>query len=1142
MKKKVVYLSGGRVKCFLEKNLLKMKLTILCLLLSFAQLLASKGFSQSQAKLTLNLENVRLEEVLLRIEEQSNLYFIYNREVVDVNRKIDVSFTNEEIKEVLSVLFDKTGVEYEIRGSHIILKGNNLQAAQQALKVSGKVTDSSGVPLPGITVIIKGYVKGTITDFNGSYSLADVPQDATLVFSCVGMRTQEVVVGSQTSINITMTEDVIGIEEVIAVGYTTQKRAELTGSIAVIDKKDLQRVTSSNVMKSLQGKIPGVYITTDGNPGENVSIEIRGLTSTSSAPPLIVIDGLPTNANLREINPGDIESMQVLKDAASASIYGSRAASGVILINTKQGKTGDISVNYQGSVGVTSYLIKPDLLDTEQYGRTIWQASVNDGLDPNLQSQIFTYDWNEVSGVPTLNNITTVEWLNATQTLKASDTDWFDLITRNGIRHNHDISISSATDKSSQMFSLNYFRDNGAQINTFLERISLRLNTSFSLIDGKLKIGENLGLSSTTYNDQNNIYRALVMPPVAPEYATDGITWGGSVLEAGMDEHRHPTRDAKLNKDNTSDRLKAIGSVYADLIPLKGLTFRTQFGLEYSIRNYRNIEFTWEEEGGQANDVNAVTSYNSKDFIWTWTNTAQYHFANEIHNLNILAGVESFKSCGENFSVRKEQIELENYDYAFISAATGNITGTGYGSEETLLSYFGKINYSFRNKYLLAFTARYDGSSKFPTNNKFGFFPAASLGWRLSDEPFMKPFAFISDLKLRTSWGMNGNSNISTNAINDTYDANYASTSYMIDGSKEGLMPSGYRLTHRGNPGVKWEATEQIDFGLDFGLLNNRISGTLDVYHKVTDGMLYEPDYIGTIGEGGYTWINAANMTNNGIEFALTYRSPSNAKFYYSITGNIAANRNTIDDLPDAVVYAYGGNGLGDNILGKPFRSIYGFVFDGLYQNQQELDEGPEQNNKRVGGMRFKDLDGDGRITEAYDRTWIGIREPDFTYGLNTSFEFKGFDLNIFLQGVKGNAVYNDFKLLSDFYNTGVIAGRNHTTRVLDAWTPYNTSSTIPALSIYSRNEETATSTYFVESGSYLKLRNIELGYKVSNNFSKKFYMKNLRVYVSAENTLMICNRHGDNAFTGVDPESRADFDNAYDRPAIFTFGINATF
>jgi len=406
----------------------------------------------------------------------------------------------------------------------------------------------------------------------------------------------------------------------------------------------------------------------------------------------------------------------------------------------------------------------------------------------------------------------------------------------------------------------------------------------------------------------------------------------------------------------------------------------------------------------------------------------------------------------------------------------------------------------------------------------------------------MQAFDFISDLKLRASWGMNGNSNIPSNAINDRYDANYAATAYMIDGRKEGLMPSGYRLTHSGNPYVRWEATEQFDVGVDFGLFDQRLSGSFSAYRKTTDGMLYELTYVGTAGEGNAVWINAANMTNDGIELAITFRSPLNSVLNYTITGNMSANKNRIDDLPESVVYSYGGNGVGDNILGRPRRSIYGFVYDGLYQNQQEVDEGPEQNGKRVGGMKFKDLDGDGRITQAYDRTWIAIREPDLLLGLNTYLEYKGIDLNIFLQGVFGNQIYNDYKLLSDFYNTGVIAGRNHTRRLLDAWSPYNTSSTIPGLSIFSVNEETAMSTYFIESGSYLKLRNIELGYTLPSSVTKKFFVRNLRLYFMAENTLMICKRWGDNAFTGVDPEAAGDFTTTYDRPATFTFGVNATF
>lgn len=1010
-------------------------------------------------------------------------------------------------------------------------------------EIHGVVTDQRGDLLPGVTVMVKGTFNATITGLEGEYSITVDSNAEKLIFSFLGMKTIEREILNQQTIDVVMVDDIVGLDEVVVTGYMTQKKADLTGSVFVVDKKDLANPNSSNIMKSLQGKVPGMYIQATGNPADNVSIQIRGQTSTTSTQPLLVIDGTPTNINLNDINSMDIESIQVLKDAASASIYGSRAASGVILITTKQGKKGSLSINYQVSTGLNTYIRKPDLLNTEEYGRTIWQASVNDGLDPNQQTQLFDYDWGEVSGVPVLNDMTTVEWLNADRTIRASDTNWFDLLTQTGFSQNYQLTVSHATEKASQLFSLNYFHNDGAQINTFMDRVSARINTSYDLFEGKLKIGENIALSGTNFNNQNYIYNALVMPSIAPEYAIDGLSWGGSALETGMDEHRHPTRLAKQNKDNTTEDITVIGSTYADLTLFKGFSIKSQFGLEYSARNYRHIGFSWEEEGGQGDALNSVTSYNRKSLIWTWTNTAQYSLSKDNHNLDMLIGMESYKSKNEAFSARREGIELENYDYAFLSAATENLIATGIGFEETLLSYFGKINYSLFDKYLFSITARYDGSSKFSKKHKFGFFPAASIGWRLSKEKFVQQFEFISDLKLRASWGKNGNSNISTNAIKDTYSADYASTSYHIDGADEGPMPSGYYLTHRGNSDLRWEATEQFNLGLDVSLFNQRLNGTIDVYHKITDGMLYEPDYLGTIGAGGYTWLNAANMTNDGLELAVTYNSNPNSKLYYSITGNIAANKNKIDDLPEEVIFSYGGNGLGDNILGRPLSSIYGFVADGIYQNQQEVDEGPEQDNKGIGRIKFKDLDGDGRITEEYDRTWIGIGEPDFTYGLNTYLKYDGFDLNIFLQGVVGIDVYNDYKLLSDFYNTGVIAGRNHTTRVLDAWTPTNNTSTIPALSITNINEETGrNSSYFVESGSYLKLRNVEIGYTFPTSLTKKTFIKNLRIYVSAENTLTITDRRGDNAFTGVDPEVTGNFDQAYYRPAIFKIGLNTNF
>ncbi|HLR31653.1 MAG TPA: SusC/RagA family TonB-linked outer membrane protein, partial [Fodinibius sp.] len=484
-------------------------------------------------------------------------------------------------------------------------------------------------------------------------------------------------------------------------------------------------------------------------------------------------------------------------------------------------------------------------------------------------------------------------------------------------------------------------------------------------------------------------------------------------------------------------------------------------------------------------------------------------------------------------------------DYAYISSATGNQEVYGNGNEYTMLSYFSKFNYAFDNKYLLSGTVRYDGSSKFGDNNQFGLFPAASAGWRLSEERFLQDSRIISSLKLRVSWGMNGNSNIPTNALINYYDADYNATAYALAGNETGNLYSGFRRMHIGNPNLQWEATRQFDAGIDFGLFGDALSGSVSYYHKYTDGMLYEPPYIAAIGEGGYQWINAANMTNTGFELQLSYSGSIGEDFAYTISGNASTNENRIDDLPESVKYTYGGNGLDDDILGRSLNSFYGFVADGLFRSQEEVDNSPEQTGKGLGRIRYKDLNSDGRITWEHDRTWLGNSDPDIMYGATFNASYKNVDFNMFWQGIAGNLIRNDWKTYSDFWNVWTQSGFNHSTRVLDAWSPSNPDSDIPALTNNDSNDERRLSTYFLESGSYLKLRHIEIGYTLPVDLISSLGMRNFRIYVLAENVINLEKWWGDNAYTGIDPENPSksnEYSSPYIRPQIFKAGINLSF
>ncbi|GGF25485.1 SusC/RagA family TonB-linked outer membrane protein [Echinicola rosea] len=1014
--------------------------------------------------------------------------------------------------------------------------------------VTGKITDEDGVTLPGVSVLVKGTTTGTVSDIDGNYSI-EVPEgEATLVFSFIGYSTQEMAVGNQSTINIQLKENTAQLEEVVVTGYMTQRKADLTGAIAAVSTEEIEKNSYANVMQGLQGRLAGVYITTDGSPVGNVNVQIRGLTSMRSAPPLVVVDGLPTNLNLRDINSQDIESIQVLKDAASASIYGSRAASGVILIETKKGKEGQTKVMYNGSFGVSSFMNRMDMMNTQEYGATLWQAAINDGQDPNLMTQIYTYDWHtDPNGNAVLDNVAPLEWLNEEQTMPSADTDWFEEGSQLGIQNNQQLSLSHGSERAKTLFSLNYYENQGTQIHTMFRRYSIRLNSEYNLIEDRLTIGENMSLSNIKMNDQNVSHSFMTMPSIVPVYTTDG-GWGGSATRLGMDDYNNPVRMLTMNKDNYSYTNKVVGNIYANLTLLKNFAFRASYGIDYGASNYRNLDFTWEEGGGRQDINNGVRSYWGQNMTTTWTNTLTYNLEAENHKLDVLAGMETVEYNFQDLNGYRRDIELENYDYAFLNAATGNQEVNGGGDQWSLLSYFGKFNYVYSDKYLLSATLRYDGSSKFGTNNQFGFFPAVSAGWRLSEENFLKDNDLISDLKLRASWGQNGNSNIPTNALVNFYDAAYFSghhgTSYGLAGNETGELYSGYRKVHTGNANLRWEATRQTDIGLDFGLMEGALSGSVDYFHKYTDGMLYEPPYLGAIGEGGYRWINAANMTNKGIEAALTYHGHV-GKLNYSVTGNISTYRNKIDDLPESVKFTYGGNGLDDDILGRPLNSFYGFIADGLFTTQEEVDNSPEQPGKGLGRIRYRDMNNDGRITWEHDRTWIGVSDPDFIYGLNVDASYGYFDFSMFWQGVKGNTVRNDWKTYSDFWNVWTQQGFNHATRLLGAWTPQNNTSTIPAVSLMNPNDERRLSTYFMESGSYLKLRHIELGYTFPQSLISNLGMQQCRLYVNAQNIVNIKKWWGDDKYTGIDPENPSkanEYSSPYVRPQMFLVGVNVTF
>ncbi|GAA4173240.1 TonB-dependent receptor [Sphingobacterium ginsenosidimutans] len=1011
--------------------------------------------------------------------------------------------------------------------------------------IRGEVRESgTNTTLAGVNVRVKGRTGGTVTNSNGKYEIPIDSKESILVFTYTGKKTEERLVGENDLINVSLTDESNMLAEVY-VGYMTQRKADLTGSVAIANASDIARNPSANAMKSLQGKLAGVHITTNGgNPAEGVNVQIRGLSSLSGGvKPLIVLDGMPTeNLNLRDINAADIESIQVLKDAASASIYGARASGGVILVQTKKGKIGQTKVDYNGSVGVSTIVRKPRLMNAEEYGRATFRAYAYDeavyGV-PLTLPKTYDFTWHrDAEGRAVLDAVKPAEYLNAEKTVKSADTDWLDEILRPALMTNHQVSVSSGTEKSKSMFSLGYFENQGTQIHTFFRQFSLRANNEISLINNRLKVGENFAVSYLRYRDANEMRWALINPPAVPVYDIHG-GWAGA---AGFDDFTNPVRVLTDNKDNVNNYVKMIGNVFVDLNIWKGISARSQFGIDYGNAYRRIVEKKWSETGGRnSDDENYVGNIQSHPLSYVWTNTLSYSLQNDKHSLDAVVGTEYTRFVEEGFSARREGIYLEDRDFAHIGVTNGTKYSLGSTADEYVyLSYFAKANYVYNQKYLLSATLRRDGSSLFGANNKFAMFPAFSAGWRISNEPFMKKYTFISDLKLRGGWGANGSvQGLPRGYTSTPFTTDYFGTSYPIEGNETGPLYSGYRRTWLGNPNLKWETTTQTDVALDFSLFDSRLSGSFGYYFKKTKDILVQTPYIAAMGEGGEPWINGASMNNRGIELDISYHNNPQNAFRYTISANLGTYKTKIVSLPKDVINKYPGNGVNDLVLGRTPNILYGMVADGIFKTQEEVDNHAEQPGKAVGRIRYKDIDGNGKIEEFYDRTYIGVKDPKFFGGITFDFSYRNFDLNIFFQGVFGNKVNNLWKLESDLWNINVPAHKNHPTRILDGWYFDHTDSDIPAISNSTLNAEQRPSSYTVEDGSYLKLRNIELGYTLPQAISKKAAMNNLRFYVSGRNLLTFKKGWGKDRYTSFDPEMP---DYGYLTPMFLTFGINVTF
>ena len=993
--------------------------------------------------------------------------------------------------------------------------------AQQ--EITGTVTDAMG-PVIGATVMEKGTTNGTVTDFDGNFKLK-VQAGKTLVFSYIGYNSKEV--PAQNGMQVMMEENAKELAEVVVTGYQVQRKADLTGAVAVMDMKGPISESDPNMLNSMQGKLAGVDIVTDAAPGGGSStIRVRGMSTVNACDPLYVIDGVATNENLNSLNAADIESIQVLKDASSASIYGSRAANGVIIITTKKGKSGKMAINLSYNAAVQTIAKKYDVLNAQQWGQAYWQAAANDGIKPTAAASLYgTGDQpalvSEVNGV------------------KTADTDWQKEVYDAAWTHNMSASISNASEKGSYLFSANYINQKGMMTNTFYKRISGRVNSTYNF-NKYVRVGENLMIArwenrgADTNGDRGIPYTAMRQHPAVPVYQAAGV-YADPVAMLGSDIE-NPVQTLYNMRDNTNTSWRIFGNAYIDIMPIKGLTLKSNIGIEHV--QYLNKSLTRNVRATDDTANRAVSSSYGEGDTYTWTNTANYLFdIKGQHHFNVLFGTEAIKYVFNDLAATRKDYAFEDADYMQIGAGSGTMTNGGGKQEWALFSLFGKLDYNFADRYLFSVTLRRDQTSRLSKENNSGVFPAFSGAWRVSEEKFWPKNKWVDNVKFRVAWGQNGNSAISNNyAAYSTYVFDLGNGAYDLNGTNTNVV-SGIKVATTGNPDLKWETTTQTNIGIDAYLLDNSISLTLDYYWKNTKDMITIPPVLSVAGENAAKYMNTGEMKNHGFELNLGYHSPQYGDFSWDGNFNMSMYRNELVKLNSEVSVIGGDFRL---IEGQPMGVYYGYISDGIFQNADEVANHAIQEGKGVGRLKYRDINGDGQITEA-DRCIIGDPNPDFGMGLTLTANYKNWSLSTFFSGEFGFDVYNGTRKQLEFMTYGNLY-TNRGVDVLNAWTPENTGASIPALTTVDDNNETRMSTYFVEDGSYLKCKYIKLSYNFNQPWMKTIGLSALNVYGQVENVFTITK------YNGLDPEVPlstygARIDNGpYPRARTFSVGLNVQF
>lgn len=1082
-------------RCPALRQMLKiMKVTTLLFFLALMQVSAS---SFSQTRLTLKFEKETLESVFSKIEASTEYSIFYKNDLIQNSKEITGEYKDASVNEILDQILKASNLSYTIKGKLIMIVPNagstKESNGQQQKPVSGKVTDSTGGPLPGVSVVIKGTTTGTITDANGNYRLNNVSEDAILQFTFIGMKPMEAVVKNKTVINAVMTEETYGIDEVVAVGYGTMKKSDVTGSLSVVSSKEFASRSTTQLGDALEGKIAGVQISKpSGQPQAGYNIRIRGIsTITAGSEPLYIVDGVPTTS-INEIDPTDIESISILKDASSAAIYGASGSNGVVLVTTKRGSNQATKVNFNAYYGVANVWKKQDVLDAAQYKDLMTEMGK-------------TTDWS----------------------LYKYNNNWQDRVFRSAQTKNSQISVSGGDEKTSFYLSASYLNQEGVVMTNSLEKYNFRVNIDHQ-VSNRVKVGTSISYNkwkdkSVSEGGKWSTANAILTgSPVTDVYNEDGtfsINPFISDLENPLalllqDEHGY-----KHNRFN--------GNLYAEVSIVKELKFKSMFGLEEQNGTYNSWIDPIRSRWGRTNQ--GLASYsNSQNSYWISENTLNFNKIVGNHNISVMTGFIASERKGEGSS-----IDAKGFGSPAVHTVNAGATrNSGYWeTAKSNAAFLGRATYGYAEKYLLTANFRADASSVFGANSKWGYFPSFSAGWRISKEGFFTENNTVTDLKIRAGWGIVGNDQVGDYS---SFGLVSPGSFYVIGGQK---VP-GTAISSIENADLKWEQTAQTNFGLDLALLNSRINITADYYIKNTTDMLLNSPIPGSVGmgyESSFATKNIGSMTNKGLEFQASSKNLV-GEVKWTTDFNISFNKSKITKLDKGVPIKTGYISFRGNVAiaqeGQPLGMFFGYVADGV--------------DPQTGMMKYKDLDNSGGLNDG-DQTLIGNANPDFTYGLTNNFSYKSFTFSFLLQGVQGNDIFNASRIETE----GMYLPINQLATVADRWKKPGDITNIPKSTGDGDDHNSLLSSRYIENGSYLRLKSTTLGYDLSKSICNKLKAQKIYLYITGENLLTFTK------YSGFDPEVSiygSGSDNAlkniapgvdygvYPQSRTFLFGINVTF